>query len=589
MFNKQGNVRLEVLEKYGIDLEKENIFKLYKIKSASISDVELEVCIEQARRRWELSVNGSHEENAKRDSERLKKADKYEKILKNEKLRKQVWEYYSGEEKKEEKSGSTGTVGFAREYFSIIKTSKKIQKEDVEFFFRYYANERVNRKAIYEMLKKEFGVHMNGKEGEEKKRASEENEKGPLVQNLFKEETILTLSECMQDFEKARQLPEVCMQYPQLNQGLYEMVFQGKAAKIQTEQQLEELITEQKKKAFERKQEKGNAYVHVVNLFNKLYDLAKHADVRCNLEEFKLLLRYPKLTPYMFLFVEMKPKTIQEIAKIAQREYSFRNETDFILNYYNIMYDNFGISNNRIGAILKKAEKHTGKNKVLNWIAEKRGRGTKKELSIGAEILYRILYWPFFSMYFIFEIFKAIVQKLYILSIPVAIVVLILSNMYMPELLDCGNLLDLLKIFNKYEWWAFVTNNGNITFRPGLEFWLQTLVEIAAILIFTLLPAIVAFRYTTFIAGELNKYYDWIGYERTFRMQSRKLREKIVKEYLSYKDIFYRKNMSKMILSVVCLLATVFLIWKVPDGIRILSEKTGYFQEYDTYGESSYR
>ena len=67
-------------------------------------------------------------------------------------------------------------------------------------------------------------------------------------------------------------------------------------------------------------------------------------------------MRYPKLTPYMFAFIEMKPDTMQGIVEIAKNEYGFLNVNDFILEYYDKVHDNFGISDKGISAILKKHE-----------------------------------------------------------------------------------------------------------------------------------------------------------------------------------------------------------------------------------------
>ena len=147
-----ADIQTTVLKKYGIDIAQENIFKLYKLEKADLNPQELQNAIDATRKRWTQSVNGANEKNAKRDGERLAKADKYEAVLKDDRLRKEVFAFYNG---KKNGSNATGNTEFAKEYFKLIETSKKLKKEDVEFFFAYYPAEKKNKKAIVEMLQKE--------------------------------------------------------------------------------------------------------------------------------------------------------------------------------------------------------------------------------------------------------------------------------------------------------------------------------------------------------------------------------------------------------------------------------------------------
>ena len=82
-----------ILSKYDVDIVNENIFKLYKINSINIDAHELETKISETRKRWNISVNGANERIANRDRLRLEKAEKYEAILRDEKLRKKVFDY----------------------------------------------------------------------------------------------------------------------------------------------------------------------------------------------------------------------------------------------------------------------------------------------------------------------------------------------------------------------------------------------------------------------------------------------------------------------------------------------------------------
>lgn len=72
----------------------------------------------------------------------------------------------------------------------------------------------------------------------------------------------------------------------------------------------------------------GNICNFLVDLFNILKSLCGDQDVADNIPAFKLLLKYPKLTPYMFAFVEMKPKTLKAFAEVASHYYGFRDDAN---------------------------------------------------------------------------------------------------------------------------------------------------------------------------------------------------------------------------------------------------------------------
>ena len=59
-----ADIQRKILEKYGIDISKDNIFKLYKIENDDISSLLLEQAISAARKRWNQSINGANEKIA---------------------------------------------------------------------------------------------------------------------------------------------------------------------------------------------------------------------------------------------------------------------------------------------------------------------------------------------------------------------------------------------------------------------------------------------------------------------------------------------------------------------------------------------
>lgn len=123
-----------IRNQYNIDIRKVNIFKLYKIDSVDISEEELEIKFSECRKRWQQSVNGANEKFAERDRKHLEHAADYEKILKNKKQRKALFEYYN------KGNGNNESLNFARVYFKLIANTTKIQKEEVEFFLNISRN-----------------------------------------------------------------------------------------------------------------------------------------------------------------------------------------------------------------------------------------------------------------------------------------------------------------------------------------------------------------------------------------------------------------------------------------------------------------
>ena len=58
------NIKNTIQQQYGIDIDKINIPKLYKVDSADIPADELEKKIAACRKRWNASVNGANEQYA---------------------------------------------------------------------------------------------------------------------------------------------------------------------------------------------------------------------------------------------------------------------------------------------------------------------------------------------------------------------------------------------------------------------------------------------------------------------------------------------------------------------------------------------
>ena len=438
-----ADIQEKILKKYGIDIAQENIFKLYKIEKSDISEEELQQAILATRKRWNQSVNGANEKIAERDRNRLEKAEMYENILRDAKLRKQVYTFYerSGDanrKAKREMPSDQGSIEFAREFFNLIGTTKKLKKQDVDFFFEYYKEQRKNKKNVLEMLSKEFKVHGLGNENnyvnedeEVVQEGKKKDDASPFVMNLFQKITLLKIRDCAEHYQNASENEAIVRRYPTIREGMF--AFLG-LDKIKTIQQFSVEMSRKAMEVFTVRQEQGIAFMPLVDLFNTLKIVAEYQDVYDNFEEVKLLMKYPNLTPYMYSFVEMKTSTLKGIVNIAEREYAFRDNTDFLLNYYIPIRDHFGILNGGISSLIRKAEKRTNQNKLLNNLDEKLGFKRNGKTSLGAEILHILVYWPLFVLYFMFELTKIVFTNLYELLIPIALIIFIGFNWLFPKI-----------------------------------------------------------------------------------------------------------------------------------------------------------
>ena len=579
-----ADIQSKILSKYGIDISRENIFKFYKIDSADISPQDLETKIQDTRKRWTTSVNGANEKNAERDRARLEKADKFEAILKDAKLRKEVFNFYN---KPSEPTGSGaapggGSTEFAKEYFELVGTTKKIKKADVDFFFKYYQSERKNKKAILEMLSKELKVNGLGREGKYANENDAKDEEGkkkddssPLIVNLFQEATVLKIRRAIEKFEEVTQSNEICQRYPNIRNGLYEFL---NIKDVEDAKQFTEIMAAKGKEAYAIRQERGTEYVPLVDLYNILQGIGDYQDVVDNIAEFKLLLKYPNLTPYMFSFVEMKPSTVKGLVNVANKDYAFRDDTDFILNYYKPIHDNFGISDSGISLILRKAEKKAKQNKVLNDIDEKLGRKkNKRKISIGAEIIHWLVYWPIFAVYFVFEVAKAIFTELHRFAIPV-FVILFGAESWLLSKLGFDNLLILRKLFFKNQWLSYLNEFMGESGNNVVETILLSLILIIILLIVYIIPPLFVALFVSDFADDFNKRFDWIGIERTFQLIFQVLRKKTEEQYLANKKMFAKRKIGKIIMNIVCVAILIAIIILAPVGFEWFKETTGYFK-----------
>ncbi len=580
-----ADIQSKIFSKYRIDIDQENVLKLYKVDSPDITSEELEAKIQETRRRWNTSINGANEKNAARDRARLEKADKYETILRDKGLLTELFDYYNNPDGQKSKSGggteSTGT-DFAREYFELVATTKKLNKKDVEFFFKYYQSERKNKKAILEMLEKDMKVVGLGGESEfsddEKEDSTDGKKKknNTVIVNLFSESTVLGIRRAFEKYDEARQTPEIMGKYPEIRFGLYDFL---ELNSFRDAESFAESIAAKNKEAYAIRQEHGTEFVPLVDLFNKFASISASKDVVDNFPEFKLLIKYPNLTPYMFAFVDMKPNTLKKLLEVSKRDYSFKDETDFLIYYYMPIHDNFGISDGGIRAILKKAEKKAKQNKVLNNLDSRLDMDrSSRKLPVSVQIVHWLVYWPIFLTYFVYELVRALFSRLYRLGVPLFIALFAFESWLLPKV-GLYNLGVLVKLAHKNDWLTFIYGLIGMVGDIAIETIIISLMVIIILLAINILPPLAAMLLLASFSQNLNKSFDWWGYHRTFRELIKTLRQNTEAHYFLQPENYVRSRIGRILINVACVAMIVLLVIYVPKGLNALSEETGYFQE----------
>lgn len=589
-----ADIQSRILSEYGIDIAQEDILKIYKINSADLSPEELEQKISDTRKRLNGSVNGANEKLAERARGRLEKAPKYEEILRDNKLRKELFQYYkdpSGGDSKNESSSGNGNTAFAKEFFQLVGTTKKVNKKDIEFYFKYFQTERKNKKVILEMLEKDLKIRGVGSEhtyADENETVDEEGKKkkddSPLIVSLFTEATILKVHRVIEKYGEILQNETVKNRYPELEQGLYQFL---KLDQIENAEQFSKCMTERGKEAYAVRQEHGAEYVPLVDLFNILQTLGEYQDVSDNIPAFKLLIQYPNLTPYMYSFVNMKPVTVEEITDIANRDYEFRDQTDFILTYYNPIHKNFGITDSGIAAILKRAEQSAKKNKVLNEVDEKLGRDKNKKIPIWAEMIHWLVYWPIFIIYLVFETAKAIFTEIHKFALPAGAFVFIVTNWLLPPIVELENLAVFRKFFLKNQWLSYLYAFFKTDTTNWFEIILLSLILIGLTLVVYIIPAGAVTTFLYMFADDFNKRFDWDGLERTFQQVFMKMRRKTEEMYFASRNTFVKKRIPKIIINLISLVVLLFFLHYAAGGLKTWSGNI-HLGARESASESSY-
>ena len=483
------NFEKRILRDYKIDVREVDLFKLYQLPNDTISDDELESALVRCQQKWQSALNNPNERIVASARKHLENMQQYEAILRNSALRRELYQYYRSKE------NATADIRHAQQFFGLISQTKRITQKDANFYFEYFPEERKKKKTIMELLQKNYKLHQSkSKEDEEETAPKKEARKkgSALVVNLFRRETLLAIRKCDLFLQDASQKEQVATKYPDVVQksSLYDYL---NMEQIGTIEQFSAVVADGCALYYNERTEFGTDYVPLVDLYNTLEELTKEPDVTDNYPEFKLLLKYPRLSPYMFAFEEMKPDTLKEFYSLSDSFYDFDNFDLFIAEYFAPICDNFGIYDRLIRNILQQAEKRAQSDKLRRNAFEKFCAFVNMPSGIRPKHI--VAYWPVFVVYVVFELIKNLVLNIRKVSIVGGTVYGIIHLIY--DIFDTGLIVD----------WK----PGNGLLYALL--WVCTNLGAYALS----LGVIVAFVWLLWkYAAAIHKTIDWIGMERTF-------------------------------------------------------------------------
>ncbi|WP_320956976.1 SH3 domain-containing protein [Enterocloster asparagiformis] len=540
-----ADIREQIKRKYGVDIETLNLFSLYKISGPDVTDQELELAFAKKRKSWSQFLNSPREDKAAQARQHLEAADRYEAVLRDPSLRKALYAYY-------QKSGDgTGdaSLDFAREFFGIVGKTRRIRRQEIDFFFEYFPEQRKSRQSILEMLKTEFKVSKldaRGTDGGEDER-DEKKKKSALVADQFDRSTLLGIRKCQAYLTKAAAIGTTAIQFPGVSESLYRFLDLENCRDIES---LRTLVKAGREKASGLRLDGGQEYTPVLDLYNKLDELLDQNDVFYNFKEFKLLVKFPNLTPYMYEIVEARERTIADLARVAQREYGFRDQYDFLFSYFLTMYSKFGIYDNGIRKMMKDAERKQGRQKFLDKVDRILGREKTEPLPPCFTPLFFLAYLPVYLTFGVFELVKLIVWNLRYIAIPAAV----------PAALWLARATFGFVGYELPSWSRFSLRELTARLCAGMG--MPAALEMAVTLFFIaaviVLPVILGVCCLWDSATKLRKEFDWKGIERTFWMILNQFKRQF-KNRLERRRIFTLTRMLLAVLINVVLFTGVFL------------------------------
>ncbi len=454
-------------------------------------------------------------------------------------------------------------VGFAKQYFTLINKTKKIKKRDVHFFFAYYLEQRENKQAIYKMLKSEFKLSSLDRDTEVKYEGHNSNKKDKssvMIVNLFQESTILKINKIEEIYKEVIRSEESINTYDNIHNYLYEYInIEG----IIYLDELKNNIYKMKEIEYEYLKDRGIEYSTCIDLFNELCELLEYRDVVDNFNEFKLIIRYSKLTPYLYCIDELKKDTLNDIFEIAKGYYNFKDLNEFIKVYFGQVYDNFNIRVTSIKGFLENNEQDIKYNK------ESDNSGGSLIL---VDIIHYMLYFPLFIVYFIFKVFMYIFTKLGTLSLLSVVIVGFICGVLYPKVMEMDNIINFYNQINFGTVYTYMQEDINTPHKSiilSIILGFGTLIFLAAVYIG---PVLIVRSFINGSIGEINESFDWVGIKRTFKKIFADIKQKTKDQYRTKKATFFVEKLIKIIMNIVSTIIVVILMSFIPqiiDDIKI--------------------
>lgn len=542
------NLKEKVLIKYDIDIDRENIFELYQLDTWDVSQETVQAQFVAARKRWNESKNDTNEKVAERSLVMLDRAGRYEAILINPMLRKEVYDYINGieapKQEVEEKQAPYDPAAFARDFFTLVKSTKRLTKADVRFFFEYFPEEKKRRNAIFDLLENEEKMRSLKRENKkvwERKPETEGKKKkkdGWLFCSLFQEATILNLRRCPELLETASGSGTVRYFYKEINDGLYRFL---KLEEIQTQSEFLPFLAEQIRQAETLKKERGDEFAPILELLLTIRRIAEYRDVADNFSEFKLLLRYPKLSPYMYLFQDMHLATWKGFFAFASNEYGFQNEKEFDSIYFLPLFRHFGITDNRIRLLPGFLKQNR---EISRMQIKQNAKRERKKLPVGAEILYYAVYWPLYAAEALTNAFLFLLINLRPVSVTSFFLLLVGGGALIP-------------VFLEHHFVAFPV----------------------VIILFLLLFSVALFC----LSGLFNKWIDINGFLRSLKQSIKKIRKEAETLFVKKSGEYYKRSSARVAMNTGILAVLLCLILFLPAGIGKLGK--GLFRNQTASGQ----
>ncbi len=525
----------KIRSQYDIDVKKINLITLYKIKSPDITLEELDGLLADRKSKWQQSVdNGTNERFIARDQAYLDQAEKFETILRDYTLRHELFDFYSGSKKQ-----AVGEVSkLAKDFFDLVNQTKRINKETIEFFFAYYPSERKNKKSILEYLKKQYKVVGASENNELEEYREYENDdietqneetSSFWVSNLFQEKTVMMLRKSERNFEDSLVNESVLNRYPKINDGMYDFLELDSYDNHENfKKHIEELRTEVYE--FDKQQSEMGIGENksFLNFINCIRDALKCDDIRDNFSEFKLLIKYPKLTPYMYSISEIKKSSLTSLYNISTGMYGFRNLDDFLLTYFVEIYDNFGLYVQPIKKLLADAEKNAGKQKILNGIDRIFGFRKTGKLDPKIKTVHLLTYWPVYMVAWLAKIMRVIFENIKYVSIASAILIAIRLMFALIIGAEKGSL--------------------------------SNIVDVIISLSICVIPAVFFGFFIWNSASILLKEFDIIGIDRTFEKVLEDARKRTEEKYEDYGNSLLSKRLPGIIGNFVIFAAIIVML-----------------------------